>query len=68
MESDPDKKVDFGGPIFSDASNELIGTTYEGDKRRIYWRNKAWEADYNMVRSKLPGREVRLPPHLIAAR
>lgn len=60
VESDPEKKVDFGGPIFSEATDELIGTMYEGDKRKLYWRNKAWEADYNLVRSKLPGREIRI--------
>jgi dipeptidyl aminopeptidase/acylaminoacyl peptidase len=58
VEKDPDGEVDFGGAITSDLTHELLGTVYVGDKRRIYWRDKTWEADYAFLESKLPGSEV----------
>ena len=58
VETDPLNRVDFGGVVFSDVTNELIATTYEDDRTRIYWKDKAWEKDYNLIQSKLPGKEV----------
>jgi dipeptidyl aminopeptidase/acylaminoacyl peptidase len=60
VESDPKKQVDFGTAIFSELTDELIATVYEGDRTRIYWKNKVWEADYNLLKKKLPGREIHL--------
>ena len=58
VETDPLKRVDFGGPIFSDVSDELIGTTYEDERVRVYWRDKEYEADYKLLQSKLPNRDI----------
>lgn len=58
VEMDPLKRVDFGGPIFSDVTDELIATTYEDDRTRIYWRDKEYEADYKLLQSKLPNRDI----------
>ena len=58
VETDPIKHVDFGGPIFSEVTEELIGTAYQDDRTRYYWRDKAWEADYKLMKAKLPGKEV----------
>ena len=58
VESDPLKRVDFGAPIFSEVTDELIGTSYRDDRTRIYWRDKAWEADYKLLKAKLPGKEL----------
>ena len=58
VETDPLNRVDFGGVVFSDVTNELIATTYQDDRTRIYWKDKAWEKDYNFIQSKLPGKEV----------
>jgi dipeptidyl aminopeptidase/acylaminoacyl peptidase len=58
VESDPLNRVDFGGATFSDVTNELIATSYEDDRTRIYWKDKAWQEDYNLIKSKLPGKEV----------
>lgn len=60
LESDPKNRVDFGNAIFSDLTDELLATTYEDDRTRIYWKNKAWEADYRLIQKQLPGREVSL--------
>lgn len=58
VESDPLNRVDFGGAVFSDLTNEVIATSYQDDRTRIYWKNKDWEKDYNLIKSKLPGKEV----------
>ena len=59
VETDPMKRVDFAGPILSDLTHELIATTYQDDKVRIYWKNKSWEADYNRVRKQIGDKEIR---------
>ena len=58
VETDPLKRVDFGGAMFSEITDELIATTYEDDRTRIYFKDKAWEADFNLLKAKLPGKEI----------
>ena len=60
VEADPKGRVDFGSPIFSDVTDELIGTTYNDERVRIYWRDKVFEADYKWLQSKLPNADVSL--------
>jgi dipeptidyl aminopeptidase/acylaminoacyl peptidase len=62
-ESDPLKRVDFAGAIFSDLTEELVATTYVDDRIRIYWKNKAFEADYKWLKSKLGDREIGFGSH-----
>ncbi len=59
VESDPMKRVDFGDAIFSEATDELVATTYEDDRTRIYFRDKAFEADYALLKKKLGDKEIR---------
>ena len=58
VESDPLGRVDFGNATYSDLTNELIATSYEDERTRIYWKDKAWEADYKLLQSKLPGKDL----------
>ncbi|MBO0858530.1 MAG: alpha/beta fold hydrolase [Chloracidobacterium sp.] len=58
VESDPMNRVDFGGPVFSDVTDELIATTYEDERSRIYWRDKSFEADYALLKKSLPNKDV----------
>jgi len=60
MESDPEGKVDFGGVITSDVTHEIIATSYTGDKTRLYFKNKEWEAEYNWLKEQLPGAEINI--------
>jgi len=75
VESDPDKHVDFGSAFFSDVTNELLSTTYQDDRQRVYWKDKAYAADYKWLTGKLPNTEIAFVSHtkdeetwLIAAR
>jgi dipeptidyl aminopeptidase/acylaminoacyl peptidase len=58
VESDPMKRVDFGNAMFSEVSDELIATTYDDERERIYWKDKQFEADYKNLQKKLPGKEI----------
>lgn len=58
IESDPLNKVDFGGLFINDNTRKIISTSYTDDKKRIYWKDKTWEANYNFLKNKFPGREV----------
>jgi len=58
VEGDPSGRVDFGQAVFSEATDELVATTYEDAKTRIYFRDRAFESDYRLLEKKLPGREV----------
>ena len=54
VESDPENQVDFDGAIFSNATEELIGTSYVGDRTRYYPKNDAFARDLERVREALP--------------
>jgi dipeptidyl aminopeptidase/acylaminoacyl peptidase len=58
VESDPLKKVDLAGPVFSDATDELALTLYQDDRPRRYFKDKGFEADFKWMWTKLPGKEV----------
>jgi dipeptidyl aminopeptidase/acylaminoacyl peptidase len=58
VESDPLNRVDFGGAHFAEATDELVATTYEDERTRVYFRDPAWKADHEWLKSKFPGRDV----------
>jgi dipeptidyl aminopeptidase/acylaminoacyl peptidase len=60
VESDPMKRVDFGQAIFSEATDELVGTAYEDDRSRVYFRDKGFEADYKLLQARFPGKDISL--------
>ncbi|HEY6122988.1 MAG TPA: S9 family peptidase, partial [Pyrinomonadaceae bacterium] len=58
VEADPLKRVDFGNASFSEVTDELVATSYTDERNRIYWKDKAFEADYKLLQRKLPGKEI----------
>ncbi|MEP7339429.1 MAG: alpha/beta fold hydrolase [Acidobacteriota bacterium] len=58
VESDPANRVDFGNASFSELTDDLIATAYEDERTRIYWRDKSYEADYKLIQSKLPNKDI----------
>ncbi|HEY3133661.1 MAG TPA: prolyl oligopeptidase family serine peptidase [Gemmatimonadaceae bacterium] len=58
VEADPLNRVDFGSATFSEVTNELVATAYVDDRTRIYWKDKEWEKDYNLIKSKLADKEI----------
>src|SRR5690606_18013701 len=60
IESDPENRVDLASPIFSDRTDELVGTVYIDDRPRVHWRNDEWERSYAELERRLPGLEIRI--------
>lgn len=60
VESDPEKEVDFGGAIFSNDTEELLGTVYVGDKQRIYPIDYKLKEDIEFLKEHLPEGEINL--------
>jgi dienelactone hydrolase len=60
VESDPKGKVDLGIAIFSEATDALVGTRYEYDRSKHYFRDKGYAADYEWLEHRFPGMEVGL--------
>src|SRR5690349_18811630 len=58
VESDPLKHVDFANASFSEVSDDLIATSYDDERPRIYWKDKNFEADYKNLQKQLPGKEI----------
>ena len=58
VETDPQKRVDIDSAIFSEKTDELVATVYVDDRRRLYFKDPVFEADYRFVEKQLPGREL----------
>jgi dipeptidyl aminopeptidase/acylaminoacyl peptidase len=58
VEADPLKRVDFTNAAFSELTDELVATVYEDERKRVYWKNKSFEADYNLLKKKLAGKDI----------
>ena len=63
VEKDPLGRVDLTSPMFSEKSETLIGTVYIDERRKIYWKDKGYEADYQWLQGKLPGKEINFVSH-----
>lgn len=63
VEKDPLGRVDLTNPMFSEKSESLIGTVYVDERRKIYWKDKGYEADYQWLQKKLPGKEISFVSH-----
>lgn len=55
VEKDPLNRVDFGGAVFSDITDEIVFTVYEDDKSVFRFKNKEFETLYNDIKKKLGG-------------
>lgn len=60
LETDPEQQVDFGSAFFSDLTDELISTTYIGDKERIYWKDKTFQTDFDHFAREFPEAECSI--------
>lgn len=58
VDSDPEGEVDFEEPMFSEQTDELVATTYIGDRLRRYFKDKEWESDFKVLRDALPKGEI----------
>ena len=52
VESDPLKRVDFGGAIFSEVTDELVVTAYARRTDRLYFKDKAYGSRLRLAGSE----------------
>ncbi|MGO9339595.1 MAG: alpha/beta fold hydrolase [Terracidiphilus sp.] len=58
VESDPLGKVDLGGALFSEATDELVETWYVHDRVKTYFKDKAFGADNHWLEEHYKGKEI----------
>ncbi len=58
VESDPLNRVDFGNAVFSEATDELVETSYTDARVRRYFKDTSFQADQKRLEAKFPGMEV----------
>jgi dipeptidyl aminopeptidase/acylaminoacyl peptidase len=58
LERDPEKRVDFQTMERSEVDYHIFFTQYEDDRFRRYFKDKAFEKEYQWLESKLPGKEI----------
>lgn len=52
VESDPAGKVDFGGALFSEQTDELVETWYIAERAHTYYKEKAFGDDVHWIEKK----------------
>ncbi len=60
VESDPLGKVDLGGALFSEKTDELIETWYVADRVKVYFKNKDFGDDNHWIEKQFPGKDIRV--------
>jgi dipeptidyl aminopeptidase/acylaminoacyl peptidase len=58
VDLDPNKRVDFGNAIFSEVTDELVGTAYIDDKTMIYWKDAGFKDAWAYLEKEFPGKEI----------
>lgn len=59
VESDPEGRVDFGGALFSNATEELVATYYNDDGRRYYPQTESFADDLERLKREFGSGEIR---------
>jgi dipeptidyl aminopeptidase/acylaminoacyl peptidase len=60
VDSDPENAVDLHNALFSDATDELLATSYISDRERVYPKQEAFAADWATLRKALPEGELSI--------
>ncbi|GAC1342600.1 MAG: S9 family peptidase [Myxococcales bacterium] len=68
VESDPQGRVDLLMPIFSSATDELVGTLYDDERFRFYWRDPSWGEDHGALARRFPGRNATIQSETLDGR
>ncbi|HXF42821.1 MAG TPA: alpha/beta fold hydrolase [Pyrinomonadaceae bacterium] len=58
VENDPLGKVDFGGASFSEVTKELVATSYEDERERVYFKDKKLERDYDRIEKQVGDKDI----------
>src|SRR5215471_1961441 len=58
VETDPLKRVDLEDATFSEVTDDLVATSYVDDRTRVYFKDKSYEADYNLLKKQFPEMDI----------
>ena len=58
VERDPENQVDFEKAVFLEATNELIATSYVGERVRLYPHTDEFAADLTFLQQQFPNDEL----------
>src|ERR1700733_2266934 len=58
FESDPENRVDVGTLGLSEVDYHVYFTQYEDDRHRLYFKDKAFEKQYQWLQAQLGGKEI----------
>lgn len=58
IESDPEKRVDFGGLTLDQNTRKIISTSYTDDKTRRYFKDSKRGDIFKKLQEEFPGREI----------
>ncbi len=58
VDEDPLGRVDLVRVFFSEATDELVATAFVDERPRYHFHDPAWKADYDLLQSKFPGKDV----------
>jgi len=58
VETDPQKRVDIADVSFSEVTEDMIATSYLDERSRVYFKDQAYQADYDLLKKKFPGQEI----------
>lgn len=56
--SDPERRVDLRAPVFSEATDRLVGTVYDDERLRFHWTDPGYAADHAALLARFPDRDV----------
>ncbi len=56
--SDPERRVDLKAPVFSEATDRLVGTVYDDERLRFDWIDPGYAQDHAALRARFPDRDV----------
>ena len=62
-QADPLKRVDVGSLILSEKTHEPVFVSFEDDRMRRVWKDKAFEKDFNTASLQLKGLDVSPASH-----
>jgi dipeptidyl aminopeptidase/acylaminoacyl peptidase len=58
VDKDPLGRVDLARVFFSEATDDLVATAFVDERPRYHFHDAAWKADYELLQSRYPGKDV----------
>ena len=60
VESDPERRVDLAGALYSPRTDRLVATVYDDDRLRLISHEREFGRDYELLRRRLAGKDLTI--------